>query len=63
VYGERGGDVGGGHEGKRPRVVTGYWVYNIKMGIKETGWNDMDRPGQAQVRVRWWDKPPGVLAG
>jgi hypothetical protein len=41
-------------EGKRPlgRPICG-WVDNIRMGLGEVGWSDVDWIGLAQDRNRW----------
>jgi hypothetical protein len=42
-------------EGRRPlgRPRHG-WVDNIKMDLRETGWDDMDWIDLTQNRDRWW---------
>jgi hypothetical protein len=41
-------------EAKRPLGRPGWrWVDNIKMGLEETGWGDMDWIGLPQDRNRW----------
>jgi hypothetical protein len=41
-------------EGKRPlRRPRSRWVDNIKMDLKEIGWDGMDRIALAQDRDRW----------
>jgi hypothetical protein len=41
-------------EGKRPlRRPRRRWVDNIKMDLREIGWNDMDLIDLAQDRDKW----------
>jgi hypothetical protein len=41
-------------EGKRPLGrLRRRWVENIKMGLRETGWDDMDWIDLAQDRNQW----------
>jgi hypothetical protein len=44
----------GNPEGKRPLGRPGRrWVDNMKMDLRETGWDDMDWIDLAQNRDRW----------
>jgi hypothetical protein len=44
----------GKSEGKRPlRRSRPRWEVNIKMGLREIGWGDMDWIGLAQDRDQW----------
>jgi hypothetical protein len=41
-------------EGKRPLGRSRHrWMYNIRMGLAEVGWGDVDWIGRAQDRDRW----------
>jgi hypothetical protein len=45
-------------EGRRPLGrPRHWWVDNIKMDLREIGWDDMDRIDLAQDRDRWSSVP------
>jgi len=42
-------------EGKRPlRRAWGKWEDNIRMVLRETGWDTVDKMSLAQDRNQWW---------
>jgi hypothetical protein len=47
--------LAGKPEGKRPLGrPRRSWVDNIKMGLREIGWDGVDWSGMAQDRDQWW---------